>query len=222
VKERAKFRLDDIAAWAAAEFHSDSERHKHSAVLNPILCKTNQLRNLLLDLNTGPEGRTENMFEATCTDGAAWLEECLHRTNAPFKTAHEWYAALHHLQAALHRALPSSQPAGTFVQIRLDGKPIGRASKLSTGAEVDPRGRKERRPVLKKLVHHLLDVTHGKLTFDNNTGSGSLGDALVDLRPHLPDIIPRELPLTTVARMVREWRKASEALDQKTRPRRVK
>jgi hypothetical protein len=51
---------------------------------------------------------------------------------------------------------------------------------------------------------------HGSFTFSKSNGSGTLLQALEVLRPHLPDrVIPRQLPLTTIERIVAAQRKAS-------------
>jgi hypothetical protein len=55
----------------------------------------------------------------------------------------------------------------------------------------------------------LLEVraAGGRLTLDKNTGTGTLVDALTLLRPHRPGLIPKKLPMSTLARV--------KTLDQK-------
>jgi hypothetical protein len=55
-------------------------------------------------------------------------------------------------------------------------------------------------------LHLLWDVREagGRLTFEKNTGMGSLTKALEILRPHVPNLIPKSLPLSTLWR-IKQW-----------------
>jgi len=106
-----------------------------------------------------------------------------------------------------------------FSDYRIQLKIIAEFAKLSSEALIcfpawkpKPRGRPQRvlllyykgpKPLPDLTLNLLLDVraAGGRLTFDKNSGTGTLAEALALLRPYVqPGIIPNKLP-TTLARI---------------------
>jgi hypothetical protein len=208
----------ELIEWARErarqDFDEADQRIKYESALRPIMEAATLLRNLIAELRllaireaSGDEREEiQALYEqgATLTDVSARFEDALWRRGVKLKSAHEWDDALLSLSEALRAAIPGG-PAG-FGQVDTSGRPIGLRYRMD-GSKIDTRGRRKLRPVFEQLVHHLMDFTGGKLTFDKNGPSGTLVEVLVELQPQAPQVIPKELPASTIAGWVKAWRR---------------
>src|SRR5262245_61486249 len=179
-------------------------RARSGPALDEIRKAARALRDAFVALNVpaGEEPTTLGVF-TTMTPEAEWLNKQVSR-NRLLKANIEWLLALLELERAIDLG-SSSPPKEGIVRDFFNGKYL----RISDGALIDPRGRKEEWPVLRRLIYKLMDETDGELTFDKNYVSGSLVTALNELRQDIPEIIPAEaeLPASTIATIVSDWKK---------------